>query len=582
MLLWLSIAAHAGKPAFYPGLGPERVTLDADGTVRGLARTGEVLVRADDPSALASLPEIAAIRVLRGGVALVTPAPGVDDVALSVALWERSDVRWAHPDLVMPIRASSVPDDPYFGGQWHLQNTGQQGFTPGVDIGVSEAWEITRGAGQIVAILDSGIDLDHPDLRVIDGHDYVGDDESSDAEDDAHGTACAGLAVGIGDNGVGTSGVAYEASAYALRIIGDSTLSDLYDAFVEAVDAGASVLSNSWGFEDDCNGVADYGVVADAIDYADTVGRGGLGSAVVFAVGNANCDITGNAMLANPSVIGVAAVSGFDVREGYSSFGPWVDIAAPSGGMYTTDLVGSIGYNGYPGDDSYTTWFNGTSASTPVVAGVLALMFAANERLTPSAARDALCDTAIRVDLAGGAYDETGWSPYYGCGRVHADAAVRAVANVGPPDDPIPDEPSDVSTLPPDAAVLSWSEPVDPDGDAVTHTLRWWFRDDSDNKTVVDTARAWVDLTGLVAEGDELSWQVRAADPWGETAWTSARTVVIEAPPPPAAAAAPAPEATGGCAHGSSLPATGGWAVAALLAAIRRRERPRPSRGRPG
>nr|MBA2320818.1 S8 family serine peptidase [Deltaproteobacteria bacterium] len=499
MLPWIAIAAFAADPGFYPNSGPERIALDADGTVRGLPRTGDVLVRSDDLAALAALPEVAAVIPLRGRptgprVARVVPRPGIDDLALSVALRERDDVAWAHPDLVVSIRPASLPDDPYVLEQWHLENTGQQGFTPGVDIGASDAWEITRGAGQVVAILDSGVDIDHPDLRVIDGTDYVDGDDSSDAVgDDAHGTACAGLAVGIGDNSVGTSGVAYEASAYGIRMIGSNTLGDLYDAFAEAVDAGATVLSNSWGFEDDCNGVSDYGIIADAFEYAETEGRAGLGAAVVFAVGNGNCDISGNAMLANPTVIGVAAVSGFDVREGYSAFGPWVDVAAPSGGMYTADIVGPAGYNGYPGDDSYTTWFNGTSASTPVVAGVLALMFAANDRLTAAGARDALCDTAVRIDLDAGDYDEAGWSPYYGCGRVNASAAVRAVLNLGPPVLPVLDA---VGTIPPDAAIIGWSAPSDPDGDYVLHTVRW--RIGTGAWTLVDTDRAWLDLTGEV------------------------------------------------------------------------------------
>jgi subtilisin family serine protease len=564
MLLWLAGPAMAGTSAFYPGRGPEMIALDPDGTVQGLARTGEVLVHADDPASLASAPGVGAVVVLRGHVARITPVIGVDDVALSVALRQRPDVQWSHPDLRVRLETRSLPDDPYLADQWHLRNTGQQGFTPGVDIGASEAWDITHGAGEIVAILDSGVDLEHPDLSVIDGHDYVGDDDSSDAVDEAHGTACAGLAVGIGNNGLGTAGVAYEGTAYAIRIVGNSTLSELYDGFAEAVDAGASVLSNSWGFEDDCSGVPDYGVIEDAILYAEENGRGGKGAAVVFAAGNGNCDIQDNGMLAHPEVITVAAVNGFDVREGYSAFGAWVDIAAPSGGMYTTDMVGAAGYNGYPGDDDYTTWFNGTSASTPVVSGTVALMFASNARLTAADARDALCDTAVRLDLDGGAWDLTGWSPYYGCGRVHAGAAVRAVANLGPPEAAA----GTVVEMAPESAFLTWDAASDPDGDALAYTIRWWR--DPDDVQEVETDRTWLDLTGEVADGDTVTWTIQAADLWGPGPESTEQVTAVVAPPP-----APVAEETGGCTHVSGGP---GWLAAAAL--LLRRRATSPGSGR--
>jgi subtilisin family serine protease len=522
-------------------------------------RTGHVLVRAEDPSILEGHPDVARVERRRGHVARVTPAPGRDEEALAETLRRLPGVRWAHPDVYVAIAPRALPDDPYVADQWHLANTGQQGFTPGVDIRAEDAWAITHGAGQLVAILDSGVDLDHPDLRVIDGYDYIGRDDSSDAEgDEAHGTACAGLAVGVGDNGVGTAGVAYEGEAYGIRLIGNSTLTDLYDAFTESVDAGATVLSNSWGFEDDCFGVSDYEVIADAFAYAEERGRGGLGAAVVFAAGNGNCDITANAMLAHETVVTVAAVNGFDVREGYSAFGPWVDIAAPSGGMYTTDIVGSAGYNGYPGDDDYTTWFNGTSASTPVVAGVMALMFASNERLTAADARDALCDSAVRIDLAGGAWDDTGWSPYYGCGRIDAGAAVRAVANLGPPPVPV----GDPDPVRPEAAILAWTEDPDPDGDLVT----WEVRIDGE---ILAVDRPWLDRTGTVDDGDTVPWQVRAVDRWGASAWSAEIITEITTP---VVAAAPAPEPDGGCDH------TGGAPLAALgaIAGLSRRIRSRP------
>ncbi len=568
MLHWLAAVALAGS-AFYPGSGPSTVAVGADGRVAGMARTGFVLARADDPAALAALPQVAGIRRLRGHVVRITPAPGVDDVDLANLLHDRPDVRWAHPDLWVELRGAALPDDPYLGAQWHLQNSGQLGYTPGVDIGASDAWEITRGAGQLVAILDSGTDIDHPDLRVIDGHDYLSDDDSSDAVDDAHGTACAGLAVGIGDNGIGTAGVAWEADAYAIRIVGGAlSLTEMYDGLTEGVDAGATVLSNSWGYEDGCAGVYGYGVFEDAFEYAEEEGRGGLGTAVVFAAGNGNCDVEANQMLADERVITVAAVSGFDVRESYSSYGRHVDIAAPSGNMSTTDILGGGGYNGYPGDDDYTSYFNGTSASTPVVSGVVALMFASNARLTAAQARDALCDTAVRVDLENGAYDADGRSPYYGCGRVDAAAAVRAVADLGPPEIPtslLGDE------LHPDAAVLAWTA-TDPDGDPLEYDVRWAPTNDPWPRPTLHVDRPWLDLVGQVADGDEILWQVRAYDAWGETEWSEEFVTRFVAPK---VATVVETEVPGGCATSSSA---GGWLLAAAALSSARRDRPRTSR----
>src|SRR5689334_3213183 len=113
MVPWLAAAALAAPSSFYPGRGPERVALDPDGRVHGWARTGDVLVHADDPAALRAMPEVAAVIEKKDGVARVVPAKGVDDVALAVLLHERPDVAWAHPNLVVPIRAMALPNDPY-------------------------------------------------------------------------------------------------------------------------------------------------------------------------------------------------------------------------------------------------------------------------------------------------------------------------------------------------------------------------------------------------------------------------------------------------------------------------------------
>ena len=491
-MVWIVLTlAQASSPAFHPGSGDTTVQI-VDGKLHGVPVqiTGTVLAKASDVEALRALPGVADVRYLRGDRILsITPAPGIGAEALSNALHAREDVQWAHPDLLIESTPRYLPDDPYLADQWHILNDGQYDYTPGVDLNLEEAWDLTDGTGQLIAILDTGIDETHPDIVSINGYDYVGQDDDSHPEgDDPHGTACAGLAAGIGDNGEGTTGVAYGAEAYSIRLVGQSTLTDMYTAFVEATDYGATVLSNSWGFDQGCADIPLYGVIEDAMEYAETEGRDGLGTAVVFSAGNGNCDITEDGLQEHYAVISVAASDGFDVKEDYSSFGPWVDITAPSGRIATADIVGSLGYNGLNNDDDYTDSFSGTSASAPMISGIIALMFSVNDRLTAAEAREALCATAVRIDLVGGDYDETGWSPYYGCGRADAGAAVRMVYNEGPPDIPIPLGPKDEAA--PGSVVLEWGEALDPDEDWLSYKVRYWYPEFPDiDDVVVDTDR---------------------------------------------------------------------------------------------
>ncbi len=532
----LAVALAQGEPWFHPGRGPGILTIHPDSTVNGIPvrRTGALLLGKGQPDVVSAFPGVRRVEELRGkaGVLLVHPEPGVDELALSRSLRNLPGVEWAHPDLAFKLLPSDLPDDPYLVDQWHLENTGQSGWTPGVDIDASAAWSISNGQGSMVAIIDSGVDLAHPDLWVVSGWDYVSWDSDSnpDLEDDAgpHGTATAGLAAAIGDNGTGVAGVAWGAQIYAIRLIGDWTsLSDMYDAFVEAVDAGASVLSNSWGFYDDCTDFPTWGSLQDALDYAEEEGRGGLGAAVVASAGNGGCDVSGDGFQLHPSVISVAATDGDDQRESYSSYGDVIDIAAPSGGLLTTDVQGSDGYGSWNSDPDYYGGFSGTSASAPIVSGVLALMFAANPLLSAQQAREVLCDTAVRVDPANAGYDDLGWSPYYGCGRVDAAAAVMAVANE------LPETPEPVGPLQQaweDLVLLRWEPADDPDGDWLEYEVTWWTGSSQEPNSVW-LGDLFLDITGQVAAGQTVTWQVAASDPWGKSEASEPRSFSVLAIP---------------------------------------------------
>ena len=220
------------------------------------------------------------------------------------------------------------------------------------------------------------------------------------------------------------------------------------------------MINNSWGFSG-CEDLPLYGVLDRALDYAAENGRGGLGTVVVFSAGNDACDDSTNEFLQHPAIIGVSAIDHNDLLEDYSNWGDTVDIAGQAGGMVTTDVGGEPGYGNHRGDPDYTGGFSGTSSAAPVVSGVMGLIFAANPQLTARQARDVLCDTAVRIQGGEGSYDAEGWSPYFGCGRPDAAAAVYAVAN---------DTPGAPELLAPtgeawvDRVILQWAAAEDPTG----------------------------------------------------------------------------------------------------------------------
>lgn len=520
--------------------------------VRG--RTGDLLARAADPAALAALPDIVSVERLRGGLVRIRLRAGADDLALARSLHVRADVEWVHPDLRIELEPALVPADPWFGDQWHLDNTGQGGRVAGVDINAVQAWNHATGAGVVIAVIDSGVQLDHPDLLVVPGHDYIDrDDDPSPGADSSgpHGTGVAGIAAATGNNGLGVAGVAWGSEVYAIRLIGGNTsTSDLYESFGEAVDAGASVLSNSWGFYG-CDGVPNIEVFTEMFDYAEDVGRGGLGSVVVFAAGNDGCDNSQDMMLSNRKAVSVAALEWWDERASYSNFGDDIDIAAPTG-LLTTD-VSPGGYGSYAGDDAYWDGFSGTSGAAPVVSGVVALMIEANPRLTAKQVRDVLCSTGVRSDLGDAEWDDEGWSPYYGCGRIDAGAAVLAVANTAP-EAPIPTRVLAETYV--GRAVLAWEPAFDADVDVQGYTVRWWSAAGTEAEAdVISVGGTWIDLGGELAVGDAIQWKVSAWDVWGEGESSAIQSlsvvdvpVPVEAKPPPAAAATCATTAEAGTA----------------------------------
>lgn len=251
-----------------------------------------------------------------------------------------SFVEWAVPNIAFEPRLCGqvFPDDYYFGNQWHLHNTGQSGGTPDADINAPEAWEITAGDPNIiVAVLDTGVDTNHPDLidNLVPGYDFYDDDNlpdpSLDDPDDAHGTMCAGLVAAHGNNGVGVTGVAWNCGIMPIRIAAAGhflTEVDIARAIRWAASNGADILSNSWGSQS-----STFTLRSAIMDVTEPgrIGRQGKGCVVLFSAANDASKIPWGSPPGYAEVIAVGATDPNDERYGYSNYGPELDLTAPSG-----------------------------------------------------------------------------------------------------------------------------------------------------------------------------------------------------------------------------------------------------------
>lgn len=345
--------------------------------------------------------------------------------------------------------------NPNYTDQWGLNNTGQCGGTVGLDIKAPQAWNITKGQNVTVAVLDHGIELNHPDLLNMSPLSF--DTESNTSPSlvlGNHGTACAGI-IGAADNSIGSVGVA---SNCTLMSISNSLSGTPNSRQVRANGInfawqnGADIISNSWG------SAVQYQIIDDAIDNALNQGRNGLGCVIVFSSGNNNSNVSYPAN-SNPDILAVGAMNQCGQRKSPTScdtetawgsnFGNELDIVAPGVLISTTDRQSNNGYNpNLPihnlaggtlvssdySDRDYTRWFNGTSSACPHVSGVAALVLSVNPNLTVQEVNNIIENTAQKV--GGYTYSNNSsrpngtWNNEMGYGLVDAYAAVRAAANI--------------------------------------------------------------------------------------------------------------------------------------------------------
>lgn len=394
--------------------------------------TGEVTLQLKpgiSPEQLTVIAREKHFRVLRpipyitNGIVVKAPN-GEDGVELARVLVESGVAVFAEPNFVehLPHRLMLSPNNSEFPNQWHLNNTGQLGTPPGVDISAIKAWDITTGSPSIcIAIIDNGVDLTHEAFtapgKFIAPFDFEDSDSQPLPVESSHGTSCAGIAVAPLNRGK----VVGVAPGCTLMPIRRATVSDhlkMADAFAWAADKGADVISCSFGYDN--RPWPQPEIVSRAVEYAATRGRNGKGCVIVWAAGNGNEPISTDEWASNKNVITVAAVTDKNERAEYSDYGPEVDVCAPSNGgvngITTTDIGG------------YTNSFGGTSAAAPMVAGVAGLILSMNPNLSSQEVRTLICTSADKVDTAPEHYDaNTGHSQLYGYGRVNAHEALDAI-----------------------------------------------------------------------------------------------------------------------------------------------------------
>jgi len=295
-----------------------------------------------------------------------------------------------------------------------------------------EAWKVQLGSKSIkIAILDEGVETTHPDLKAVIEKSFDATDDDAFQEPnswDGHGTACCGLAAAEHKK-FGVKGLSGGCAVFAVRLAfskaPDSEWITTNSIIRKAIDwsweSGADVLSNSWG------GGAPSNAITNAFNRARKNGRNGKGCVVVIAAGNEDAKVAYPGNL--KEVLTVSASNEYDEpktkfsQDGEywwgSCFGAEVDIAAPGVHNLTTDISGSKGYNK---EHNYTD-FNGTSSSTPIVAGIAALMLSGNPLLSEKEVRDIIKQTADKVGHV--PYDQ-GHNHRMGFGRVNALRAVNA------------------------------------------------------------------------------------------------------------------------------------------------------------
>jgi hypothetical protein len=319
---------------------------------------------------------------------------------LWVCLFVSISLPWLQKDLPVPrtpFYAADLPNDP------ELLNE-LRSYAPQL-LNLLAAWKfVSHQTPVIIAVLDSGIALDHPEFagRILPGYDFVNND-ADPTDDHGHGTHVSGIIAAATDNGEGVAGVCGFCQLMPVKVLNESregSAAGIAAGIYYAVDHGAQIIALSLG-----RSIGSQ-TVLDAVNYAhehDVL--------LVAAAGNDGVDIPFYPA-AYPDVLAVNATDRFDQKLKRSNFGSYIAVAAPGDNIYST-------YHKENGEHGRYAYMSGTSMAAPFVAGVAGLLLAQNPERSAADLRQLITSTA--VDLG-----EPGWDPIYGYGRVDPVAALQA------------------------------------------------------------------------------------------------------------------------------------------------------------
>lgn len=400
------------------------------------------------------------VRQVAPGLYILQAADAFAAATAAQELATHPQVLLSHPEMKRPIKLhreySAAPDDPYFPQQWHLEYRATNGARLGADLNVRAAWPHQQGSGISVAVADAGVQLTHPELvAAVNGRPhfnfYYGNTNagpSSFGSPGSHGTAAAGLVAGRGHNARGVSGVAPRAGIASWMIFetslndvaSESQLGDMFQYQSNTV----PIQNHSWSFsyfQQLAPGVLEEVGISNAVHF----GRGGKGVIMVRSAGNdrqSSVNANDDGYTKNPLAIAVGSVRQDGQVSSYSNPGACLLVAAPSGDtaegfadVWTTDLVGTQGANTTPSptDSGDYRLFSGTSASAPMIAGLVALMLEANPALSYRDVQQILINAAQHTDPADPliSTNQAGYrfSPNVGFGVPEAGRAVRLASS---------------------------------------------------------------------------------------------------------------------------------------------------------
>lgn len=369
----LALCGLAGCAALPPGTqnsgaaAPDVTWLNPPVDAGAEYAADRVIVKLKQGQAVRSIQGMRMVQAIEGlGNAGLYTVPAGSTVAETVAKLQRDpSVVYAEPNYIYhatEYKAAATVNDPMVNQLWGLTKVQAQ-----------QAWDVTTGdPNVVVAVVDTGVDYNHPDLKgqVIKGPDF-GNNDSDPMDDQGHGSHVAGTIAALANNGVGVAGLAYNTKVLAIKVLGSDGSGDtnsIVKGILKANELGAKVINLSLG------GPQTSSAMKDAVDQVTA-----KGSLCVVAAGNDGTS-TPDYPAAYPSAFAVGASDQSDKRASFSNYGSYVDIAAPG-----VDILSST-------EKSYKK-HSGTSMASPHVAAAAALLLAKNPNLSVQELRDALATT---------------------------------------------------------------------------------------------------------------------------------------------------------------------------------------------